>query len=235
MRARMRRFPGHFRMTQILLRGTGSARAMILTLLFAQGPSWQRLQERLAELGDVLGARIETLCQRLCQEVPAMERMAIPVIGNMTNGAGGLRGFGHQQYGTWRPDMGYGTEHSEYILAGMIIAGLILTFLVLQILNHRRRMTELRYKTLEKLAAEGKLAPGQIEDLLTPRKKRTKFFLLLGWFALLSGIMLMVVGGMIGHRDGDEMMMAGFCISIGATGLLATPIMLREFKKQGVL
>ena len=123
----------------------------------------------------------------------------------------------------------------DAIIAGSVLGAIVLMVIILQLLNHRRRMAEMRYKALETLAKEGQLTPAQVEDFFHPRRARTKRWLVVSWFGLVTGVMLMIAGGMQSGPDAEELLLAGVLVTVGATALMATPVMLREFKKQGVI
>jgi hypothetical protein len=116
-------------------------------------------------------------------------------------------------------------------VAGVIVSGIV----CLAAFAHWRRVHEARLRTLEVLAREGKLESKQIVEFLDPSKRRLKLVMILAWLTLISGIITVVASGFESGRGQEEMIAAGVGIIIAAFGVLATPIMLRELKRQGVL
>lgn len=114
------------------------------------------------------------------------------------------------------------------------IVAMILGFVFLMtVMNYRRRMAEIRYKTIERLAHEGQLTERQIDEFLGTKVRRTAFFMVIGWLAMFVGIALTVLSQLLVR--GHDMLIPGVFLIVVGLGVISTPIMLREMRKQEIL
>jgi len=124
------------------------------------------------------------------------------------------------------------SEAKTAVIAAVVVLVPILIGLI-QYLKHRRLMAEMRFKTIERLAAQGTLRQEEIRELINPSARKLRVFLVVSWFAMLIGLVLL--GFSLAEELDREAGIAGAVLFIVGTGALSAPMMLREMKKQGVL
>lgn len=118
-------------------------------------------------------------------------------------------------------------------VAVMVIAVvLIVAFVVLQCLHHRRRITEARLKTAEALAKQGALDDAHLRELLTPPKSGRRLIYFVAWVLMLAGIYCFIMMNFMPF-DARSYFMAGMLMTFVSTSIFATPFMFRELEKQG--
>ncbi len=126
-------------------------------------------------------------------------------------------------------------------IIGMIVAGTIPCAVVLMMLiRSRARIASQRIEALRDLAEKGAVTPELARELLQPRSKIIQHFkpitLVLGWFMLFGGIAMVSAAVSEGWPDHyNEIGAPGVGLLAIALATMSTPIMLREFKRQGVV
>jgi hypothetical protein len=124
----------------------------------------------------------------------------------------------------WQPFM-------AITVTAIIVSGVV----CLAALGHWRRVQEARYRTLEVLSREGRLQPQQVAEFLDPSKRRLKLVMILGWLGIFAGVIMLIASAFEHGSSQDELIVGGFGTIVAAFGILATPMMLRELRRQGVL
>ncbi|MCA8972223.1 MAG: hypothetical protein H6832_05530 [Planctomycetes bacterium] len=108
----------------------------------------------------------------------------------------------------------------------------VLVFLVLQFLNHTRRLTEARLKTAESLAKQGLLSDSQLRKLLEPPRLGRRSIYFVAWVLMLAGLYFFMMSFM-SISYGHTYFLRGIVLTFISTGIFATPFLFRELEKQG--
>lgn len=119
------------------------------------------------------------------------------------------------------------------MIAG-ILGALFVLILVLQWLNHTRRITEARLKTVEKLAKDGLLDRAQLERLTRPPRMGRRVLYFGAWLLMLAGILCFILGGFSTFYT-EFYVTRGVILSFLSTAIFATPVLFRELEKQGLV
>ena len=118
----------------------------------------------------------------------------------------------------------------------MAVAVLLLVF---GFMGHRRKVLAMRHKTIETLAKTQHLTPKQIDELLHPTRQIKKhgrtIFAITSWFGLMAGVMFCIYAALFAYYDSRVWWTVGFFLIFISTTLFATPVMMRELKRQGII
>ena len=127
-----------------------------------------------------------------------------------------------------RPD-----DELTFIIALAILLG---SFLVWFFMRSRSRLAEKRLDVVKELARNGQIRPEQLEDLINPGKRLLKAALVAAWFLLIGGGAMLVIAIGEGWPDRfSELGACGLAAVVIAISTISAPIMLREFRHQGVV
>jgi len=123
---------------------------------------------------------------------------------------------------------------APFLLAGFLGVGLLLVFLGMRVLRHRRAMAQLRYKALESLAKYGHLSGAQTDRALEHRRSPLRLVILLAWLGLVAGCLTIIVGAMRGGYEAEQQVDVGMIVALVSTALLAIPMFFHELRRKGV-
>ena len=140
----------------------------------------------------------------------------------------------------WAQSEPYVLRHAagfnEEIMVVLALAILLGSFLVWFFMRSRSRLAEKRLDVVQELVRNGQIGPEQLEDLINPGKRFLRVALVVAWFLLIGGGAMLVVAIAEGWPDRFSELGA---LGLGAIGLaistMSAPIMLREFRRQGVI
>ena len=121
--------------------------------------------------------------------------------------------------------------------AGMEWAWLVkgvLAFMVLmlgfQYLNHRRKLQEMKLKTLESLAKQGKIGREDIEKALGDTEGIPKTLVIVSWIVFLVSMLLVILSQVEPRwRDG---FLPAMIVAVISFGVLSAPFLLKELRGQ---
>lgn len=120
-----------------------------------------------------------------------------------------------------------GVPWESTLLVGTLV--LVLTLLGFQFLNHRRRLAEMRLKTLESLARQGQLRPDDVERLIGADRGLPKGLLIAAWVAMLVGLLFVILSK--ADFRFDELFFPGALVAVVGLGLISAPFLIRELKR----
>lgn len=114
-------------------------------------------------------------------------------------------------------------------LVGAIAAFLVLT-LGFQFLNHRRKLQEMKLKTLESLARQGKIGREDIERAFGDADSLPKGIVVVAWITFLVSTMLAVLSQIdLRWREG---FLPSILVAVLSFGVLSAPFLLKELRGQ---
>ncbi|MFQ5506717.1 MAG: hypothetical protein ACE5F1_18255 [Planctomycetota bacterium] len=144
------------------------------------------------------------------------------------------------------------TRNEDLTIMVMIAVATLGFFLLVQFMGHRRRMAEIRCRTIESLAREGILDWRDLDRMLNPQHRKWKAVLVLAWFALIGGVFILVLqAAALAFPDlvypslgfpvpvapypvDPDLALLGITLAFLGTGIISVPVMLREMRKQGI-
>lgn len=142
------------------------------------------------------------------------------------------RGYADRGYEPW--EYAFYTAREE-ITAVAILTLVVTGFLVFVFFRSRTKVAGKRLDVLEKLAQGGHVSQAQVAEFLRPAKRFVTLVLLAAWFALLGGGALLVAALAEGWPDRYcEFGAPSLALIGGALAAISAPIMLREFRRQGI-
>ena len=123
-------------------------------------------------------------------------------------------------------------DHITMVALLVLVIGGLLAF---AFLRSRTRLAEQRLATLRELAGNGHLSPQQVDAFLRPSRRFATVALVIGWFLLIGGVGMLTAAVAEGwptrHSDLGQPSVALLAVALAT---MSTPIMLREFRRQGV-
>ncbi len=126
-------------------------------------------------------------------------------------------------------------EQDERLTAVIIVAILAGLVGLVVLCRARLQMTERRLGVIRSLADQGQLGRDDLNRLLNPPSRLLKFALVAAWFGLMGGGCMMVAALMQGWPDAPSEFAEP---SLGLLGVslatLSAPLVLREYRRQGV-
>lgn len=113
-------------------------------------------------------------------------------------------------------------------LAG--VALFVVALLGFQFLNHRRRLQEMKLKTLETLARQGKIGREDIDRALGQTEGFPTPVVILSWISLLVSVMFVILSQSdYRWRDG---FLPALLVAVVSFAVLSTPFLLRELRRE---
>jgi len=125
------------------------------------------------------------------------------------------------------PTIQTGVPWENTLLVWVVV--LVLTLLGFQYLNHRRRLAEMRLKTLESLARQGQLRPDDVERLVGADRGLPKGLLIAAWVAMLVGLLFVILSK--ADFRFDDLFFPGALVAVVGLGLISAPFLIRELKR----
>lgn len=118
-------------------------------------------------------------------------------------------------------------------LGTMGIFGLLALFLLgllgFQFLNHRRKLKEMRLKTLESLARQGKISREDINRVLGNQGSIETPVVVLSWISFIVSLFFVALS-QAEHRWRDGFLPAAL-VAVLSFAILSTPFLLRELRR----
>lgn len=140
-----------------------------------------------------------------------------------------------QQAESFPVAMGDGPSADGQITAVAIVGLLVLLIGTIVFIRTRLQIIERRLVVIRTLAHNGQLTRAELDRLLNPPNPLVKILLVVAWFALLGGGSMLAAACLEGWPN----MHCDYGVpSLGVLGValatLSAPVMLKEYRKQGI-